>query len=99
VVFVPAGFVLHDEFVVRDPVLFGRRFVQELRPAGADSDSLDLTNGASGLVLEAVLTEKVEIVRVMSRKTSEVGSTARFLFVPTLPGRLLDEARTRRLAR
>lgn len=99
VVFVPAGFVLHDEFVVRDPVLFGRRFVQELRPADADSDSLDLTNGASGLVLEAVLSEKIEIVRVMSRKTSEVGSTARFLFVPTLPGRLLDEARTRRLAR
>ncbi len=99
VVFVPAGFVLHDEFVVRDPVLFGRRFVQELRPADADSDSLDLTNSASGLVLEAVLTEKIEIVRVMSRKTSEVGSTARFLFVPTLPGRLLDEARTRRLAR
>jgi hypothetical protein len=98
VVFVPAGFVLHDEFVVRDPVLFGRRFVQELRPADADSDSLDLTNGASGLVLEAVFTEKIEIVRVMSRKTSEVGSTARFLFVPTLPGRLLAEARTRHLA-
>ncbi len=98
VVFVPAGFVLHDEFVVRDPVLFGRRFVQELRPADAGSDSLDLTNGAGGLVLEAVLTEKIEIVRVMSRKTSEVGSTARFLFVPTLPGRLLNEARSRNLA-
>jgi hypothetical protein len=99
VVFVPAGFVLHDEFVVRDPVLFGRRFVQELRPADADSDSLDLTNGASGLVLEALLTEKIEIVRVMNRKSSEIGSTARFLFVPTLPGRLLTEARTRHLAR
>ena len=99
VVFVPAGFVLHDEFVVRDPVLFGRRFVEELRPADANSDSLDLTNGASGLVLEAVLTEKIEIVRVTSRTTSEVGSTARFLFVPTLPGRLLAEARTRHLAR
>jgi hypothetical protein len=98
VVFVPAGFVLHDEFVVRDPVLFGRRFVQELRPADANSDSLDLTNGASGLVLEAVLTEKIEIVRVISRQTSEVGSTARFLFVPTLPGRLLTEARSRHLA-
>ena len=99
VVFVPAGFVLHDEFVVRDPVLFGRRFVDQLRPAEVDSDSLDLTNGASGLVLEAVLTEKIEIVRVTSRKTSEVGSTARFLFVPTLPGRLLAEARVRHLAR
>ena len=99
VVFVPAGFVLHDEFVVRDPVLFGRRFVLALRPADTGSDSLDLTNGASGLVLEAVLTEKIEIVRVKSRKSSEVGSTARFLFVPTLPGRLLAEARTRRLAR
>lgn len=99
VVFVPAGFVLHDEFVLRDPVLFGRRFVASLQIAPADSDSLDLTNGASGLVLEAILTEKIEIVRVTSRRTSEVGSTARFLFVPTLPGRLLAEARTRRLSR
>ena len=98
VVFVPAGFVLHDEFVVRDPVLFGRRFVEQLRVAPSNSDSLDLTNGAGGLVLEALFTEKIEIVRVTSRRTSEVGSTARFLFAPTLPGRLLAEARNRRLA-
>lgn len=99
VVFVPAGFVLHDEFVVRDPVLFQRRIVEQLRPAPAQSDSLDLTNGAAGLAVEALLTEKAEIVRVTSRRTSETGSTARFLFVPTLPGRLLDEARSRRLTR
>ncbi len=99
VVFVPAGFVLHDEFVVRDPVLFQRRIVEQLRPAPAQSDSLDLTNGAAGLAVEALLTEKAELVRVTSRRTSETGSTARFLFVPTLPGRLLDEARSRRLTR
>ncbi len=99
VVFVPAGFVLHDEFVVRDPVLFQRRIVEELRAAPAQSDSLDLTNNAAGLAVEALLTEKAEIVRVTSRRTSEVGSTARFLFVPSLPGRLLDEARARRLTR
>ena len=99
VVFVPAGFVLHDEFVVRDPVLFQRRIIEQLRAAPAQSDSLDLTNGAGGLAIEALLTEKAEIVRVTSRRTSETGSTARFLLVPTLPGRLLDEARTRRLTR
>lgn len=99
VVFVPAGFVLHDEFVVRDPVLFQRRIIEQLRAAPKQSDSLDLTNSAAGLAVEALLTEKAEIVRLTSRRTSETGSTARFLFVPTLPGRLLDEARTRRLTR
>ena len=97
VVFVPAGFVLHDEFVVRDPVLFQRRIIEQLRAAPAQSDSLDLTNGAGGLAVEVLLTEKAEIVRVTSRRSSETGSTARFLIVPTLPGRLLDESRTRRL--
>ena len=99
VVFVPAGFVLHDEFVVRDPVLFQRRIIEQLRVAPAQSDSLDLTNGAGGLAIEVLLTEKAEIVRVTSRRTSETGNTARFLLMPTFPGRLLDEARTRRLTR
>ena len=97
VVFVPAGFVLHDEFVLRDPVLFLRRTIEQLRAAPGDTDSLDLTNNASGLAVEVLLTEKCEIVRVTGRRTSETGKTARFLFVPTLPGRLLTEARTRRL--
>lgn len=99
VVFVPAGFVLHDEFVLRDAALFLRRTVEQIRPAPADTDSLDLTNNASGLAIEVLLTEKSEIVRITGRRTSEAGKTARFLFVPTLPGRLLAEARTRRLAR
>lgn len=99
VVFVPAGFVLHDEFVLREPVLFVRRVVEGIAPAAADSDSLDLTNNAAGLAIEVLLTEKTEVVRVVSRTNSEVGKTARFLFVPTLPGRLLDEARRRRLTR
>lgn len=99
VVFVPAGFVLHDEFVLRDPALFLRRTIEQIRPAPAETDSLDLTNNASGLAIEVLLTEKSEIVRITSRATSETGKTARFLFVPTLPGRLLAEARTRRLSR
>ena len=97
VVFVPAGFVLHDEFVLRDPALFLRRTIEQIRPAPADTDSLDLTNNASGLAIEVLLTEKSEIVRITSRSTSETGKTARFLFVPTLPGRLLNEARSRRI--
>jgi hypothetical protein len=99
VVFVPAGFVVHDEFVLRDPVLFLRRFVDVIHAATTDSDSLDLMNNAGGLAIEVLLTEKVEIVKIVSRKQSETGSTARFLFVPTLPGRLLAEARTRRMTK
>jgi hypothetical protein len=98
VVFVPAGFVLHDLMALREPVLFERRRIETIGPAPAGSDSLDLTQNAPGLALEAILLEKVEVT-VMRRggREGELGSTARFLFTPTLPGRLLAEARSRRI--
>ena len=99
VVFVPAGFVLHDLAVLRDPVLFPRRLVETIRAAPGDTDSLDLTNGAPGLALEAVLTEKVELTLLDVRtKTALPGATARFIFTPTRPGRVLAEAGRRRFA-
>src|SRR5438874_10563976 len=64
VVFVPAGLVLHDPMTVADPVLFQRRVVETLRPAPAGTDSLDLTQRATGLALELVLREKVPMVLV-----------------------------------
>jgi hypothetical protein len=97
-VFVPAGFVLHDPLTLADPVLFRRQWIDVLRPAPADSDSLDLTQRAPGLALELVLTEKAELTLVRpGRGLGETGRTARLLFTPTRPGRVLADARARRI--
>jgi hypothetical protein len=96
VVFVPAGFVVHDAEVLREPVLFNKRVVELLRAAPAGSESLDLTANASGLAIEVLLTEKVEVTKVKhSRDAGETGRTAMFLVIPTLPGRLLRVAAAR----
>lgn len=98
VVFVPAGLVVHDRGSLHDPVLFGHRIIEGVRAASADSDSLDLTANAPGLVVEVVLTEKVEVTRVRNaRDSGQTGRTGRFLIVPTLPGRLLATAASRGL--
>jgi hypothetical protein len=97
-VFVPAGLVLHDPLALVQPVLFGRASVETLRPAPAGTDSLDLTQGAWGLALELVLSEKVPVVLVRpGRPGGREGSSARLLFTPTRPGRVLTEADARRI--
>ncbi len=96
-VFVPAGVVLHDPMSLTDPVLFERKVIETLRAAPATTDSLDLTMGSLGLALELVLTEKVPMVRASGRKDALSGASARLLFTPTRPGRVLAEATERRL--
>ena len=99
-VFVPAGVVLHDPISLADPVLFQRRQIAALRPAPADTDSLDLTQRSPGLTLELVLTEKVPMVLVTpGHRGGEPGASARLLFTPTRPGAVLSEASRRRLPR
>ena len=96
-VFVPAGVVLHDPLSLTDPVLFERSKIETLRAAPNDTDSLDLTQGALGLAVEMILTEKVPMVRAAGRKGAESGASARLLFTPTRPGRVLAEAADRRI--
>jgi hypothetical protein len=91
-VLVPAGLVLHDPATLAQPVLFRRELIESLGPAPADSDSLDLTQGAPGLALELILTEKVEM-----SVGGEEGASARLLFTPTRPGALLSEAYRRNI--
>jgi hypothetical protein len=99
VVFVPAGFVVHDQLVLLDPVLFRRNVVESIAPAPTDTDSLDLTLGATGMPLEVLLREKVELTKLTAdRKTGEVGRTARFLISPVRPGAVVREAQARRYA-
>ena len=97
VVMVPAGLVLHDPLTLADPVLFERKTIESLHAAPADTDSLDLTQNALGLALELVLLEKVPMVLVTGRRASESGSSARLLFTPTRPGRVLAAAAERRI--
>jgi hypothetical protein len=99
VVFVPAGFVVHDHLVLLDPVLFRRNVVESIAAAPADTDSLDLTLGATGMPLEVLLHEKVELTKLSAdRKTGDVGKTARFLVSPVRPGAVVREAQARRYA-
>ena len=97
-VLVPAGLVLKDHLSVLDPVLLRRTDIEVLRPAPPGSDSLDLTAGATGLALEALLHEAVPLVRVRpGRRGGEPGRSAALRFTPTRPGLVLAEARLRRI--
>jgi hypothetical protein len=97
-VFVPAGMVLHDPLTLVDPVLFERRTVARVRPAPAGSTALDLTQRAPGLALEAELRAAAPFALLTPGQRDGRSVTAdRFLFTPTRPGALLEEARRRRL--
>jgi hypothetical protein len=97
IVFVPAGMVLHDPMALTEPVLFEKRVIETIRPAPADTDSLDLTQGAPGLALELILLEKVPMTLAKPRRRGQPGASARLLFTPTRPGLVLREAATRRV--
>ncbi|HVF13931.1 MAG TPA: hypothetical protein VM942_04985 [Acidimicrobiales bacterium] len=102
-VFVPAGMVLHDPLTLLDPVLLQRSTVARLEPAPAGADrqgsgALDLSQRAPGLALEMSLREEASFtVLVPGNREGRPTSTTRFLFTPTRPGAVLDEARRRRL--
>ena len=98
VVFVPMGFVLHDAMALAEPILLRRASVRSLAAAPADSDGLDLTAGAAGLALEARMLDPLELVPAAPRgKVAELATVEAVLFTPSRPGRVLDEARRRRI--
>jgi hypothetical protein len=102
-VFVPVGMVLHDPMTLLDPVLFQRPMVDRLGPAAAGTDrpgsgALDLSQRAPGLTLEMVLKEEVTFTLLVPlQRDGRSATTTKFLFTPTRPGAVLDEARRRRL--
>ena len=97
-VFVPAGFVIHDHVVPVESILLRRTTVASLGPATtpASPDAVDLTGGARGLSLEVALREPVTF-GLRSRSGRDVLTTEadRLIFTPTLPGAVLTEARIR----
>lgn len=98
-VLVPAGLVLKDHVTLLDPVFFKRPVIEVLRPAPADTDSLDLTARAPGLAVELVLREKepVSLIVPGRRRENQPGNLGRCLFTPTRPGALLAAAKDRRI--
>ena len=97
-VFVPTGLVIHDPLTLLDPILLRRHLVAGLEPAAAGSQALDLTGGAPGLALEARFTQPVELLPVAGRRGSaELVSVDAVLVTPARPGRVLAEARSRRV--
>ncbi len=97
-VFVPVGMVLHDPITLLDPVLFQRPTVARVGPAAAGTEALDLSQRAPGLTLEMALKEEVTFTLLVPlKRDGRSATTTKFLFTPTRPGAVLDEARRRRL--
>jgi hypothetical protein len=95
--------VLHDPLTLLDPVLLLRATVARLGPASKESatkgsEALDLSQRAPGLALEMSLREETSFtVLVPGNREGRTETITRFLFTPTRPGAVLDEARRRRL--
>lgn len=95
VVFVPAGFVLHDPWALAESLLMQRRQIKVLGPAALDKgEVLDLTGGARGVALMAQLKDPTPLA-LRARKEIQTFEAHRLQFTPTLPGELLHEARIR----
>jgi hypothetical protein len=95
IVFTPAGFVIHDYFVLAESILLKRQDIAELGPAPAEpKGTLDLSAGALGLALQIEAKEPVNVV-IRDRRSAAVTDSVRFIFSPSLPGQLLREARIR----
>lgn len=95
-VFVPAGFVIHDHLMAVESILLQRSIVTAVGPATADSvtRATDLSGRAPGLALEVALKQTVPFAR---RGRGEVTTTEadHIVFTPSLPGAVLREARIR----
>ena len=97
VVFVPAGFVLHDHLALSEPVLFPRTDIVKLGPAPADTRATDFTAGASGLAIQVDFAVPVSVTPAAGTDEVEMVGITQFLVMPSRPGHLLAEAERRRI--
>jgi hypothetical protein len=96
VVFVPAGFVVHDHVALVDTALFLRASVAGFRLAPADTGAADLTARALGTAVEFQLREPGTVVLVdPSRPGGRALHLTAGLVSPSRPGRVLAEAARR----
>ncbi|MBS1836923.1 MAG: hypothetical protein JST64_04430 [Actinobacteria bacterium] len=97
-VLVPAGVTIVDRMALAEPILLRRSDIVRLGPAPADTAAVDLTVGATGLIVQADLSTPVELVRATRRGATGVPIEVTSLLVaPSRPGRLLAIAEERRI--
>jgi hypothetical protein len=100
-VLVPAGLVVHDRIALPDPILLRRSKLAGIRPASADVDgngSIDLTLGATGLILEVALREPTALPMASGAGRSRQVLTVvgdRVLVAPSRPGAFIVAAASR----
>lgn len=97
VVFVPAGFVIHDYWSLAESLLVQRstRPVLGAAQPGPGSDgAVDLSAGAYGLALSVRLVDPFPAALRRGRQIESI-TAAEFWFSPSLPGKVLTEARVR----
>lgn len=98
-VFVPAGMTLVDELALAEPTLMRSSDIVRLGPAPVDTDALDLSAGAAGLILQVDLNAVGDVLPAVRRGgVAEPVGTASILFAPSRPGALLRHAAQRRIA-
>lgn len=95
-VFVPAGVLLHDHMAVQDPVLLRKRVVADFGPAKRNSEALDLTQGAPGLILELAANQPITLTPPKRRRgrAADIQADA-ILIAPSRPGQAVALARHR----
>jgi hypothetical protein len=93
-VLVPAGLTIVDDIALAEPILFPKSELATLGPAHVDSEGLDLSVGAPGLVVEAAFKAATEVTPAATRQggVAEPTDCTAILFVPSLPGAFLAHA-------
>jgi len=96
-VFVPNGLVVHDHLAVAEPLPLGRRNIDSIGPARADTTAADLTAQAFGMALELRLNNPVNANIMTGRNCSEERSSTALLVSPSRPAAVLATAARRGL--
>jgi hypothetical protein len=95
-VFVPAGITVVDDMALAEPTLMRSSDIVGLGPAPVDTTALDLTAGASGLILQVDLGGRGEFIPAAPRGgVTEAVSASSVLLAPSRPGALVRHARAR----
>lgn len=95
-VFVPAGVTLVDDMALAEPTLMRSGDIVGLGPAPVDTDALDLSAAAAGLILQIDLNGEGDFLPAVRRggETEAVGARS-VLIAPSRPGALVRHATQR----
>jgi len=97
-VLVPAGLTLVDDMALAEPTLMRSRDIVSIGPAPADTGALDLSAGATGLIVQVDLNGAGDFLPVVARNdVAEMVTSTSILIAPSRPGALIRAAHERRM--